>query len=443
MRVDPYWMGYNGGVKSSSGLGVYRRLRPHPSSVGEARRLIRDELAMAGREDLVDTAELLVSEVVTNALVHAGTPIDVTARVGEDGLRVEIGDGSAQLPVLRHGATLSGTGRGLRMLQRMVQRWGAHSRGDGKTVWFELETGDYENEAVAVEPDAPRRDGRRPRGANTVEVVLLNVPLLLHVAWREHVASLLREHLLFSLDDESTAVLQDHAAASEAVALLGEQLPDPGLVEDAEELMANAIEPGVSSPREVLSIPVAALENFRVLERTLDAALQLAEAGEFLTPPTQPEIRAFRGWICGEIERQSGGGAPSPWTHAREAAPATARLPLTWSPETVSLSQKALVAADDTNRIVAVSGSALDILRYADADELVGRRLVAIIPERFHQAHLAGFTLHLSTGRAPLLGRPVTVPVLCADGTEIPVELLVQSETLPGERRVFVAELRL
>ena len=64
-------------------------------------------------------------------------------------------------------------------------------------------------------------------------------------------------------------------------------------------------------------------------------------------------------------------------------------------------------------------------------------------PGAVRRYRLAGFTLHLSTGRAPLLGRPVTVPVLRADDTELPVELLVQSETLPDERHVFVAELRL
>jgi anti-sigma regulatory factor (Ser/Thr protein kinase) len=134
-------MGYNSGVKNLTS-GLQRTLPPHPSSVGEARRLVRAELLETGREDLIDTAELLVSELVTNALVHAGTPIDVVARVSDSGLRVEIGDGSPNLPAPRHHARMAGTGRGLRLLQQMVDSWGAHPYADGKVVWFVLVTCD-------------------------------------------------------------------------------------------------------------------------------------------------------------------------------------------------------------------------------------------------------------------------------------------------------------
>jgi PAS domain S-box-containing protein len=82
------------------------------------------------------------------------------------------------------------------------------------------------------------------------------------------------------------------------------------------------------------------------------------------------------------------------------------------------------------------------MLGYDHASELVGKRLIAIIPPRLRQAHLAGFTLFFATGRSPLLGRPVTVPALRCDGSEFPVELTVRSESLAGGRHVFVAVLR-
>ena len=103
---------------------------------------------------------------------------------------------------------------------------------------------------------------------------------------------------------------------------------------------------------------------------------------------------------------------------------------------------QALIAADDTNRIVVVSQHACELLGYREPSQLLGRRLVAIIPARYHQAHLAGFTLHLSNGRRPLLGRTVVVPVLRSDGTEIAVELLVESRREPGGRQLFVAQIR-
>ena len=184
------------------------------------------------------------------------------------------------------------------------------------------------------------------------------------------------------------------------------------------------------------------LLHFRVLGEALDAAIGLADSGALLTPPTQPEMRAFRRWVCDEVERQSGGGAPLPWVDQSEAAPPPGRTRLEWAAEVVRDSPEALIAADDTNGIVAVSRSALELLGYDDPADLVGRRLMWIIPRRFRQAHLAGFTMHLATGRAPLIGRPVTVPALCRDGSETLVELLVQSQSLPGGRHVFVASLR-
>jgi PAS domain S-box-containing protein len=404
---------------------------------------VRDELLAAGREDLVDTAVLMVSEVMTNALLHAGTAIEVTAWVDARGLRVEVRDGSPQPPVVRHNAPTAGTGRGLRLLKQMVDAWGCDLHEVGKTVWFELATGDLEGEL----PDTGGVLGgvqvlARP-GDGTVQVELLNVPLLLHVAWHQHAESLLREYLLISLgDDDGLAQLQAHAAASDAMALLLDHIPDPQVGEDADELMATAIEPGVSSAREVMAVPSKSLPHFQVLGETLDAALLLADEGAFLTAPTQPEIRSFRRWVCQEVAGQSIGEDAVPWIDQSDAAPPSGRVALAWDESWVATSPEALIAADDTNGIIAISQAALAMLGYDDATELLGRRLVAIIPSRFRQAHLAGFTMHLSTGRAPLLDRPVSVPALRRDGSETVVELTVESHHLLGGRRVFVAELR-
>ncbi|GAB3793715.1 ATP-binding protein [Nocardioides ungokensis] len=422
--------------------GLHRTFAPHPASVGDARRLMREVLVAAGREDLVESAELVVTELVTNALVHAGTPIDVAAIVDDAGLRIEVSDGSGHLPVLRRNGTLAGTGRGLWLVQSAVDDWGIDAHESGKCVWVEISVGmgapgTYADPGRDVQVLSLRDD----RGDVAVE--LLNVPLLLHIAWQQHAEALLREYLLFSLGDEGdVAGLQAHAASSDAIALLLDHLPDPGIGDDPDRLMATAVEPDVSSDREVLRVPVDSLLHFRVLGEALDTAIGLADAGVLLTPPTQPEMQAFRRWVCDEVERQSGGGGPLPWVDQSEAAPPPGRTPLEWASEVVRDSPDALIAADDTNGIVAVSRPALALLGYDDPDDLVGRRLMWIIPPRFRQAHLAGFTMHLTTGRAPLIGRPVTVPALCRDGSETLVELVVESQCLPGGRHVFVASLR-
>jgi PAS domain S-box-containing protein len=101
---------------------------------------------------------------------------------------------------------------------------------------------------------------------------------------------------------------------------------------------------------------------------------------------------------------------------------------------------EAVVAADDVNRIVAASPAALDLLGWDD--DLVGRRIVAVIPERFREAHIAAFTLHLLTGETRIIGREVAVPVLRRDGTEVPVRLHVQRESAADGHTVFVATMR-
>ena len=89
-----------------------------------------------GRGDLVEDAVLLTSEVVTNAIVHAGTDLVVT--VGLDGprARVAVRDDDVTAPRKRE-PTLE-SGRGLTLVEALAGSWGTFSYGDGKAVWFEL-----------------------------------------------------------------------------------------------------------------------------------------------------------------------------------------------------------------------------------------------------------------------------------------------------------------
>jgi PAS domain S-box-containing protein len=224
--------------------------------------------------------------------------------------------------------------------------------------------------------------------------------------------------------------------------LLHEHLPVPDLGEDPEALMATAVEPGVSSERLVLPVTRTSVPAFRVLDETLESALAMADSGALLTPPIQPELRALRHWLCQEVRRQDRGELPTPWSNDADAATPPELPPISWRNEVVNDSVQALIAADDTDRIVAVSRPTCDLLGYQQPDQLIGRRLVAIIPPRYHQAHLAGFTLHLINGRRPLLGRAVTVPVLRRDGSEMAVELVVEARKLPPGRHLFIAHMR-
>jgi anti-sigma regulatory factor (Ser/Thr protein kinase) len=114
-----------------------RHLPPHPTSAGEARRIVRRLLATAGQVDLIDPAELLVSEIVTNAVLHAGTSIDLRCTLVDHSLLVEVDDRGGQLPSYRgyDDATVC-SGRGLVLLEQVAERWGVIPTFGGKTVWF-------------------------------------------------------------------------------------------------------------------------------------------------------------------------------------------------------------------------------------------------------------------------------------------------------------------
>ncbi|MFX4294952.1 ATP-binding SpoIIE family protein phosphatase [Streptomyces bohaiensis] len=116
---------------------VLLRMPPRADSVRLARRQVRDSLTRWGLEDLLDSVELLVSEVVTNAVRYAERPVTLRL-LRTDALRCEVGDDVPQLPRLRQAGPADEGGRGLVLVQRLARRWGATRLGTGKLVWFEM-----------------------------------------------------------------------------------------------------------------------------------------------------------------------------------------------------------------------------------------------------------------------------------------------------------------
>ncbi|WP_055418082.1 SpoIIE family protein phosphatase [Streptomyces pactum] len=119
---------------------AYWFLEPEDAAPGRARRLARRALARWGMEDLTDSVELLVSEVVTNAVRYASKPVTLRL-LRTDVLRCEVGDDVPQLPRLRQARHTDEGGRGLYLVNRLARRWGATRLSTGKVVWFELNRG--------------------------------------------------------------------------------------------------------------------------------------------------------------------------------------------------------------------------------------------------------------------------------------------------------------
>lgn len=107
------------------------------------RRVLR-ELELGGRPaaldpGLVDDVVLAVSELLSNAVQHAGGVLELVVTANPGRLRVEVLDASGQRPVLRSEEPTRPGGHGLRVVSRLASRWGATDVGDGKAVWAELD----------------------------------------------------------------------------------------------------------------------------------------------------------------------------------------------------------------------------------------------------------------------------------------------------------------
>jgi anti-sigma regulatory factor (Ser/Thr protein kinase) len=110
-----------------------------------ALRLLRTRIHAAlphVRADVVADIELVATELVTNAYLHGDQPVEFHLRAGErDGMiRVEVFDGGAAMPMVRHPDVRTFNGRGMLLVEAFSQRWGVTAQDDGKTVWAELAT---------------------------------------------------------------------------------------------------------------------------------------------------------------------------------------------------------------------------------------------------------------------------------------------------------------
>lgn len=129
---------------------------PAPASVPEARRFVGSVLGQWGLTAAYEAAEMLVSEVVTNAVLHARTAFTVAvSRVG-DAVRVSVSDGSPAIPQQRTYGPDATTGRGMRLVATLALRWGVEKdTGGGKAVWFEVSAqGDRGQQFDVWEDDA-------------------------------------------------------------------------------------------------------------------------------------------------------------------------------------------------------------------------------------------------------------------------------------------------
>ncbi len=398
---------------------------PAAESVRAVRRNLSEWLHASGVDgDTIDTVALLATEIVTNAVLHANTPVSVTLTVEsggpvEPGIAVEVTDGSPLLPAPRRHDAESVTGRGLELVELLATGCGVRALPTGgKGVWFTL--------GHAAAPGEP---GWGEQHAEEVTALLLGLPVALYEVLLEHNEALLREYGLHRLAESDRPGYTPHEVAAAARARLR---------------IASAFSQarGTAAPTQ-LDLRVAArrdeLPAFELLPGVFADAERVAAHGGLLVRPALPELRALRAWLFGEIIAQFGSGAaPTPWEPAGWDYPAElppAAVDTTW----VASTGRGVIVADDSNTILDASAVAAELLG-CRVDDLVGRRLTAIVPPAYREAHVTGFTRHLVTGRDTIFDRSLALAALRADGREVEITLRLQRHQA-GLRSIFVGWL--
>jgi serine phosphatase RsbU (regulator of sigma subunit) len=295
-------------------------LGDEPDAVPRARRFTAAALIAAGREALVSDAELVVSELVTNAILHASTPIVLTVASAADAVRVEVRDNRRDRPVRALVSTEAMTGRGIALVEALSVRWGVDPAPDGKVVWAELAEGQSpEVPDLAVDVDAllDAWDDDFTEAERRYTVRLGDVPTDLLLAAKSHVDNLVRE---FHLAASGAASGHSAAVPGHLTALI--ETVVHRFTEARQSIKRQAIAAaGRGDDRTQLSLelPATSADAGEAYLTALDEVDTYARAARLLTLETPPQHRAFRRWYVEAVVTQlraaiAGTTPPAPQT---------------------------------------------------------------------------------------------------------------------------------
>lgn len=302
-------------------------LLPEPRSAPLARAMVRESLHGTDHDDLVDTLQQCVTELVTNAVLHAGTTIRVELHSGGPGVRLEVHDGSTSVPMLSPHTLTASTGRGLAMVATLSDAWGVEVLAGGKTVWCEVSAragaeDELDLDAVLaawglppVDPGAapPGREVPGPVGAQHA-VVLLGYPVDLGLGLQEHYEAVVRECQLLAAprvpgaDPLPSRLLDLATILAERYLTELSQLarPDPRRIAAQSQGLAS-VDLDFSASDEQLGLLVG-------WQRILDDVDEFSARGDLLAPTITPELARLRSWALVEFLRQIEGQPPRPWS---------------------------------------------------------------------------------------------------------------------------------
>lgn len=283
-------------------------------AAGQARRFVLGALTDWGLADLADDAALAASELVTNAVLHGGPPVELRVAPVPGGVRLEARDGSRVSPVRPLASADTMTGRGIALIEAVSARWGIDQLPDGKAVWCEVRpVGRKVADSADVDVErllASCSDELTPE--STYTVALGDVPTALLISAKAHVDNLVREFTLASAGEtsgHSATVPEDLARLIDTVV--------HRFAEARHAVKRQAIAAanrGESRTDLTVTLSLSAVEAGEDYLAALDVADSYARDARLLTLETPPQHRVFRQWyvraLVEQVRRVAAGEPP-------------------------------------------------------------------------------------------------------------------------------------
>lgn len=187
------------------GVAAFEAVDDGGRLVPQVRAFVAEELRRLGRDQLVDDAVLVASELASNAMLHAGGIALVSVTEAGDDIRIEVHDRTRVPPVMARHSTEAMTGRGLRLVAALSAEWGAEPTPEGKMVWAALSETPRPpllfDDVITTWDDDGWPDAEKPVVRYRVSLGDVPTPLLLSA--KAHVDNLLREFTLAARGAES------------------------------------------------------------------------------------------------------------------------------------------------------------------------------------------------------------------------------------------------
>jgi GAF domain-containing protein len=284
-------------------------------------------------DEVVECAALLTSELVTNAVLHAGTPLSVTLHLLSDRIRVDVADGSPVLPALKDYSADAATGRGLTLFNTLASDWGVQPAPGGKIVWFEVPV-DYSETPSGVSDGTFRFDLTGFANADlhaiddspVINVRLIGIPVALLQKASEQYEGLFRELRLMKERSESQPTL---TSLPERLAVLVSEIGNrfyslgPGM----DEMWQEVVDRQETTYDWELQLPQSALSACEFYDAMLDEADEFGLTARLLTLPASPTSVAVRRWFLSELMGQLRGQEPTAWSDSHFRAELMQRVP--------------------------------------------------------------------------------------------------------------------